>query len=680
MSKLRGFRKCCLKVDKIGDRPDRQPGKNTDCGASVNFRLENAVGTDKSVLEDRKKYSLWVHINYEHNHALDRAEYFKYLSVLDETKEYYTDMFKQGVSPSSVHIERKLHIKRQFPDSWPKIFADRSILPSIFWVYKCHRQFMDQTVGSRDGVDAYQRAEELVRQFDSECKESNPLPGDKCYAKIAQNEDGESVIVIVDPFMQRVHENFPQAGDIVMCDATSNLDRNDSKLLHIVCPSPIGALPLADIIVTREDTKTLEFAFELLKSVLPEKAFFGRGADAGPQVIMTDDCDGERAALASAWPAAVLLLCIFHVLQAVWVWCWNSKNKIDGKDRQHLLTRFRDVLYAKTREKLSDSLEELYADDTVNKYPKFIKHLRRDTFPKIKAWSMERRITENLPTGQNNTNNLVESSFRYVKDIQFNRIRAFNLTDMLSLVMDRSEWYVNKVIDAANNRIMMWLNSCHSKYVIKLPNIDPEKISQLCPPAPIYMVPSESDPDISYVVDMETRLCTCPQGRLTGPCKHKEIVARSFGIPSFDTIPTDSPNMRQLYMFIGTGQHTPLNWFLPLQAHDSRVEDHDDAHDEDPPLIVPPVPVESNELDTAADVPVSASDTTADNVKTKLMETLTALAEKIGGRVGNDVAGYSKAVNIFAKTVDKLPSTVDSALQKSLCSFGKSITQVWSNK
>ena len=87
MSKLRGFRKCCLKVDKIGDRPDRQPGKNTDCGASVNFRLENAVGTDKSVLEDRKKYPLWVHINYEHNHALDRAEYFKYLSVLDETKE-----------------------------------------------------------------------------------------------------------------------------------------------------------------------------------------------------------------------------------------------------------------------------------------------------------------------------------------------------------------------------------------------------------------------------------------------------------------------------------------------------------------------------------------------------------------------------------------------------------------
>ena len=69
-----------------------------------------------------------------------------------------------------------------------------------------------------------------------------------------------------------------------------------SKLLHIVCPSPIGALPLADIIITREDTNTLEFAFSLLKSMLPEKAFFGR-SDTGPQEVMTNDCDSLRIAL-----------------------------------------------------------------------------------------------------------------------------------------------------------------------------------------------------------------------------------------------------------------------------------------------------------------------------------------------------------------------------------------------
>ena len=115
--------------------------------------------------------------------------------------------------------------------------------------------------------------------------------------------------------MQRVHGIVPQAGDIIMVDATSNLDRNDSKLLHVVCPSPIGALPLADSIVTREDLKTLKFVFELLKSVLPDTAFYGRGVDAGPHVIMTDDCDAEIAALSGAWPGLVLPLSHFHVLQ-----------------------------------------------------------------------------------------------------------------------------------------------------------------------------------------------------------------------------------------------------------------------------------------------------------------------------------------------------------------------------
>ena len=676
LSQLRGYRKCCMNVDKSGERPDRQPGKNTDCKASINFRLENTIGKDKQAKEEREKYPLWMKVNFVHNHSLNRAEYFKFLSVSGETKQHYMEMFEQGVLPGSAHTQRKRFIKAEFPNTWPKQFADRSLLPSIFWVYKCHRLFMDKTVGSRDGLDAYERAEELVRKFDDECKLSHPLPGTQCYAKIAQSLDGETAVVIVDPFMQRVHQTIPQSGDIVMIDATSNLDRNDSKLIHIVCPSPIGALPLADIIVTREDIGTLEFAFGLLKSVLPEKAFFGRGVDTGPQVIMTDDCDGERAALAGTWPDSVQLLCIFHVLQAMWTWLWDSKHMIENKDRQLLLIKFRAVLYAASKSELSECLEELYADETVNKYPQFIKHLIRDTLPKMKSWSLERRITDRLPTGNNNTNNLVESSFRYVKDIQFNRIRAFNLTDMMSLVMDRSEWYVNKVIDAANNRIEMWLKNCHSKYVMKMPNIDPDKITQLRPQNHTYLVPSETDADVSYVVDMEARLCSCPQGRLTGPCKHKDIVAKSKNIPSFDIIPTNSPKMRQLYMFLGTGQQTSLDWFLPLQAEGGQDEEPQPggggSHEDEP--------VEANGADIQPDVGTElingTSEVSHEDVKAKLKQTLGALADKIMRRIEHDPVGYSKAVNIFGKSVEKLPYSVDSALQKSLCSFGKTITQV----
>ena len=43
--------------------------------------------------------------------------------------------------------------------------------------------------------------------------------------------------------------------------------------------------------------------FNLWKSILPEKAFFGEGS---PSVIMTDDSDAERAALAACFPIIIL--------------------------------------------------------------------------------------------------------------------------------------------------------------------------------------------------------------------------------------------------------------------------------------------------------------------------------------------------------------------------------------
>ena len=587
-------------------------------------------------------------------------------------------MFNDGLLPSSAHIERRKHIKTENPDTWPQVFADRSRLPSLFWVYKFHRQFLDKQIGSRDGVDVIEKSEQLINKFNADCKAEHPLPDGKSYAKLAQTEDGETCVVICDPFMHRVHTMVPQSGELVLIDATSNLDRSDTKLIHVVCPSPVGSLPLADIVVTREDTNTIKFAFELLKSVLPDGAFYGRGAIMGPHCIMTDDCDAERLALAGTWPAAVLLLCVFHVLQAMWTWLWDAKHQIENHDRQTLLIMFRYVLYSETEWELSGRLEELYADVTVNKYSTFHHHLLKNTFPKMEAWSIQRRISEKLPTSSYNTNNLVESSFKYVKDIMFNRLRVFNLTEMLSLVLDRSEWYINKVIDAANDRIESWLkNSCHSKYVMKLPNIDPDSIVQLNPLAQIYLVPSETDPDKTYVADMDTRRCTCPQGRLAGPCKHKYLVAHCKKIPSFDVIPTNSSEMRQLYMYLGTGKHTPLSWFLPKQAICLENDLGGTLDYGGSAGLV--APVEHGDLEDTVQVgsvPVGNDLIDPQAVKDKLEKTLKLLSDKFMSRIDSDPAGYAKAVDTFEKTVGKLPNKSDSALQKSLCSFAKSVTQV----
>ena len=669
-SRYRGYRKCCMNVAHCEDKENRQPGKNTNCEASLNFRLENASAEYKSVRKDREMFPLWVKIHFYHNHALNRAEYFKYLSASQDTKDIFIDMFQQGLTPSAAHGERRRQIKVEFPDTWPEVCADRSKLPSIFWVYSWHRRWLDKTVGSRDGLDAYERAEKMVKDFDNECKKEFPLGEAECYAKIAQSDSGETVIAIVDPFMRRVHETVPQSGELVLIDATSNLDRNDSKLFHLVCPSAIGALPLAEIITTREDANTISFGLEILKSVLPVNAFYGRGRELGPHVFMTDDSDAERNSLSTVWPQSVLLLCIFHVLQAQWTWLWDAKHCIAHADKATLLNLFRKVLYSETDGELSDRLEDLYADPVILKYPQYQKHLMKDTFPKMRSWNIARRIVDKLPTSNHNTNNLVECSFRFTKDTQFNRLKAFNLPDMLSLVLDKSEFYTNKCVDAANNVIESWLRNCHSRYVAKKAIIDPEKIIQIGPHS--YLVPSETQEQVSYVVDMVSRCCSCPQGRLCGPCKHKIAVSESRNVPCFDVIPTKCPEMRQKYMYLGTGKKVSIDWFLPIQADAILPVDI-------PPVTIPPPEVSPDITQTeqvGLEVLTQQQEIHPDIVKVKLQTVLNKLGDRLASRIEHDPSGYDKALDILNKTVDRLPLTVDSALQKTLCSFGKTVTQV----
>ena len=102
----------------------------------------------------------------------------------------------------------------------------------------------------------------------------------------------------------------------------------------------------------------------------------------------------------------------------------DAKHSVDKQDRPKLLNLLRKVVYAETKTDLQVCLEELNL--TCLKYQQYQRHLTEDTFPY--------RVTNSLPTSDNNTNNLVETSFRYTKEKQFNRHKAYNLPDMLSLI------------------------------------------------------------------------------------------------------------------------------------------------------------------------------------------------------------------------------------------------------
>ena len=114
----------------------------------------------------------------------------------------------------------------------------------------------------------------------------------------------------------------------------------------------------------------------LFQTVLPGRAFFGRGPKVGPRIIMTDDAASERNAILNIWPAVVLMLCVFHLLQAYWRWLWNADNKIAKMDRPTRFNLFKLVVYA-PNEELHKEKEGLLNHATVAKYPKLLNTLEK---------------------------------------------------------------------------------------------------------------------------------------------------------------------------------------------------------------------------------------------------------------------------------------------------------------
>ena len=186
-----------------------------------------------------QKFPFWFKISCDHNHTTMSAAHQQFRDVSTETKDTFTELFEDDLTAAAAWEEHRRRVREANPQTWPTLFGDRSSCPDYFWAFHFYRQWILGKLGSRDGLDVVEKLEQFVHETNEKWKAENPLEhGD--YIKIGQSPDGEMVIALCDPFMHRVHKIIPQSGDLLFMDATSNLDRSDSKLFHMMTPSSIG--------------------------------------------------------------------------------------------------------------------------------------------------------------------------------------------------------------------------------------------------------------------------------------------------------------------------------------------------------------------------------------------------------------------------------------------------------
>jgi len=176
------------------------------------------------------------------------------------------------------------------------LLADRSTNPDYDYVFHLFQQYRETALGDRNGSLMFKRLVEVVNEYNNSGK-------GKAVLQEYDSRTGKAFILcVVTGLMSRVHEKILQSGEICYMDASASFEPLNTSITLLYTSCAIGALPLGLFITSDELEITLEKALNLLKSILPQYAFFGRGPQIGPKVFITDDSSAEHNALELCWP------------------------------------------------------------------------------------------------------------------------------------------------------------------------------------------------------------------------------------------------------------------------------------------------------------------------------------------------------------------------------------------
>ncbi|KAK3916852.1 Uracil phosphoribosyltransferase, partial [Frankliniella fusca] len=520
--------------------------KHTECKASVTLTVKNfEMKRSKDTL--LKTHPLEVQIDHCHNHPLNAADSLRHRRPTPQVKEKFLEMFKNGHSPASALRTFQYDLQVEQGDDFWKVLADGALCPNEQWCYYQYYKQFGEAYGAPDGTLMVASLQKAIEQYN--------LNAGSCCAAMKQIGD-DVVVALCTPLMKRVHKHLKSSAEMTFLDSGGMMDRQNTRIFTFLSSSVAGALPTGLIMTSSESEKVTTEGMALLKSILPPNAFFGRG-DLGPQIGMTDDSAAERNSLKTTFPGIVLLLCLFHILNAYWGYVLDSKHKVAAEHRLEIFCLFKQWCRC-------DSLEEfekLYADQLVHPFissnPQLLKHLE-DLYARAPEWALCYR--RDLLTRGNNTDNLSEITIRNYKDV-LDRLKAYSLVQLFDFFTTRIESYWERRIAAVvNNRKQ---NYYKSKYFIRPEKLEPLQCSESQFKS-IYLV-KNSKSGGEYVVDMEVEICTCPVGKNGAPCKHQAAVVKEFGLSSMQFMPLNDEEAKLILHKIMTDLPAPPGWYVSLK-------------------------------------------------------------------------------------------------------------------
>ncbi|KAK3932908.1 Hydroxylamine reductase [Frankliniella fusca] len=520
--------------------------KHTERQAFLTLTIKNPEML-RSKDKHLKTHPMEIIIQHCHNHALQAVDSLCHRRPKPEVEKKFHIMFSNNHSPSSALKTHLYDIRVQYPDNWFEIMADTSECPSQRWCYHQYYKQFQKAYGAPDGEAMLTSLSEAIEKYNKEC-------GSTCAAMKRLGND--LIVVLCSPLMKRVHEKLKSSEEMGFLDSGGCMDRQNTRIFTFLAPSVAGALPTGIIMTSSESEDVILEAINLLKSIFPVKSFYGNNM---PKIMMTDDQTSERNALRRAFPGVILLLCLFHVLQAFWRYVWDSKHKVPAEDRVEVHFLFKDWCYIDDRDRFEQMYKDILNHPKIKSNANLVKQIT-GYYERKEEWALCFR-TDLLLRG-NNTNNYSERTIKGYKDDVLERVKAYSIVQLFDFFTSRlAAFFELRIAAVLNNRKT---NYTQSKHFIDPKKLIPLECSKSSEFEGLYSV-SNKESGGKYFVDMELEVCSCPVGFNGAPCKHQMAVVKHFNLSSTQFLPFhDEQTKLALHSIMSTTAPRP-GWYAPLK-------------------------------------------------------------------------------------------------------------------
>jgi len=340
---------------------------------------------------------------------------------------------------------------------------------------------------------------------------------------------------------------------------------------------------------------------------------------------------------------------------------------VQKHDRLPAFSLVKALVYADTEDQLQELFADTMNDPVVTGNTRLQKHVQ-DLYDRRPEWALCCR--KDLPVRANNTNNYVERAMRVLKDSVLQWTKAFNIPQLVDFIITRFEsHYQRRLMDIANNRLDYVRLS---RFVPSSGSIDTANIKHLS--GSLYDVPSETKPDVMYIVDTTLSCCSCYKGNTGGPCKHQSAVMTTCKQRNSNFLPVSDPVMRQLFYAISTGNSVVCTeWFKSLVQETEVVSTRTGdlpATLQSQPHDLPSCDGGCSDMESVDPVEetqdVAAPDAAESAV---LLSRFDSVCDKIKAMYAHDPLSFARALQSFCKQGESI--CTPSAMLTALHSFGK---------